>query len=126
MSSKSSACDWAPLARLASSALVRIPRPSTVAWGSPPAERITAPSASASGAAAPRIAVPIQSVIDHCAAVATSAGNPSISSPITNSTSESITGVRPPFIPLSSDSGQALTFSQAPRGGCRDVTNVKA
>ena len=95
VSSKSSAWPWAPLASAASSALVRRPRPITVACGSPPAAASTASSAPASGSVEPRIATPIQSVRQRPAASVTASGSDFGSSPRTKSTSASATGVRP-------------------------------
>ena len=69
VSSKSSECDCAPFAIAAKSALVRWPRATTVACGSPPVAAITLPIAIASGSTEPRIAVPNQSVTERCAAV---------------------------------------------------------
>ena len=75
MSSKSSAWPWAPLASAASSALVRRPRPMTVACGSPPVAPTTASSAAASGSVEPRMAAPSQSVRQSPAASVTAAGS---------------------------------------------------
>ena len=91
VSSKSSAWPWAPLASAASSALVRRPRPITVACGSPPVAAITASSAAASGSVEPRMATPSQSVRQSPAASVTAAGSDRSSSPSTKSTSASAT-----------------------------------
>ena len=74
-------------------ALVRRPRPTTVACGSPPVAATTAAIASASGSIDPRMAVPSQSVIDRFAASTTAGGTAASSRPSTKSTSASITGV---------------------------------
>src|SRR5207253_1395515 len=71
VSSKSSAWPCAPLASAASSALVRRPRPRTVACGSPPLAATTASSAAASGSVEPRMAAPTQSVKERPAAATT-------------------------------------------------------
>src|SRR5262245_59128782 len=98
VSSKSSACDCAPLASAAWRALVRSPRPTTVACGNPPLAVITDARAAASGSAAPRTAVPNQSVIERFAASITAGGSDAVSRPRTKSTSASITGVCPSCI----------------------------
>jgi crotonobetainyl-CoA:carnitine CoA-transferase CaiB-like acyl-CoA transferase len=117
VSSKSSAWHCAPLASEASKALVRRPRPTTVACGSPPVAAITDASASASGSIDPRIAVPSQSVIERFAASITAGGTAASSRPSTKSTSASITGVLPAVIAISSSTWVTPPFTSPRQKG---------